>query len=318
MAEPLAIAYAPRQVRRHGLSEAHAQPLVSEGKHGRSYSTYRTYPKRAWRYPELELTRSAGAYTALTYDLDSATSHEDLAGLYYDGKLPLYSWMVINQTNGHLHATWALKTPVLRGSTARLKPLRFLARVSEYYRTILSADTGYTGVLSHNPCKQGQRGTDYMTVWGAKGGYSLQALGSFIPLGWRSPPKPDTAIGRNVGLFTAGMQWAGQQANATAAVLTMLLSMNADLEYPLGMNEVTHIAKHIETYREQWAEHGWHSTAFRAKQRARALIQGKQRRAAVQERNETIQALAVQGWRKVDIAKHFGLSRMQIHSILKV
>ena len=48
---PLGIDYAPDIVRRHGLRDAHIQPLVAR----RKGESFRVHARDAWGYPSLEL-----------------------------------------------------------------------------------------------------------------------------------------------------------------------------------------------------------------------------------------------------------------------
>ena len=62
---------APESVRAHGLRAAHPRPLVSLGKQpGRPFNSFRTTPKRAWSYPEVEYANAGSSYAALVLDCD--------------------------------------------------------------------------------------------------------------------------------------------------------------------------------------------------------------------------------------------------------
>ena len=53
------IEFAPRQVREHGLVEAHTWPLVSDGKvQGVVQASFRVHASMAWSFPEQETLRS--------------------------------------------------------------------------------------------------------------------------------------------------------------------------------------------------------------------------------------------------------------------
>ena len=62
------IEFAPRQVREHGLAEAHTWPLVSDGKvQGVVQASFRVHASVAWSFPSLEL-RSAKAWPVVCLD----------------------------------------------------------------------------------------------------------------------------------------------------------------------------------------------------------------------------------------------------------
>ena len=128
--------------------------------------------------------------------------------------LPRPNWAVERKSNGPAHVTYTLATPVLRTARARLKPL---AHISEFYRDRLGADPRYNGVLTHNPLARAPRKGTMQTHWLARRPYTLTHLKSFIPSGWQAPTVPATEIGRNVGLFKAGCQWAGSPVNQWVA-----------------------------------------------------------------------------------------------------
>ena len=307
--------HAPLNVKKAGLREHHSYPLVSLGKHDNiPFTAFRTPSEHAWHYPSIEI-RSGNSFTALQLDIDDGSGYEILWHKILDDIVPIPSWVVTRKHNGHLHAIWTLQRPVLRGSRAREKPLRAFAHASEYIAYVLDADRGYNQVLTHNPSHSAPT---FKTTWLHKGGYALNELLSYIPKGWNTPAIPLTAIGRNCTLFETGMKWAGKQANDGIAVLDYIMEANKLFDFPLGYNEVRGIAKSVERYRDQWRQQGWHSNSFIAKQRARARILGKRRREALQERNETIRDLAVQGWRSLDIATHFGLTKRHINRVLQV
>ena len=59
----LPIEFAQSVVRAHGLSVAHPRPLVSYGKdYGRVFC-FRTSPRKAWRYAEVEYANAVSSLT---------------------------------------------------------------------------------------------------------------------------------------------------------------------------------------------------------------------------------------------------------------
>ena len=249
----LPIQFAPAKVRAYGLRDAHPYPLVSTGKRlaGSFPGSFRVPAAEAWAYRELEL-RAANSYPSLIFDLDGRAATMRLAYLIENALLPRFNWAVTRPRSGGTHVVWNLARPVHRGATARKHPLSKLARIADYYAVELGADVGYAGVLAHNPMAKAQ-GRELVTTWGSRRDpYSLGELASVIPKGWRRPPTPRTAIGRNCGLFASCMEWAGSPANVGCDVLTIALTLNLQFEPPLPVDEVEGIAKSVERYRARW------------------------------------------------------------------
>ena len=65
--------------------------------------------------------------------------------------IPTPNITISRRASGHSHAIYALRRPVHRGVNARLAPLEALGRCSEWLRSALGADRGFTGVLVSNP-----------------------------------------------------------------------------------------------------------------------------------------------------------------------
>ena len=240
----LPIKFAPAKVRSWGLRDAHTYPLVSHGKRrdGSFPGSFRVPAGEAWAYREIEL-RAANSYPSLIFDLDGREATMRLAYLIENAMLPRFNWAVTRPRSGGTHVVWNLARPVHRGATARKHPLSKLARIADYYAVELGADSGYSGVLSHNPMPKPQGG-ELVTTWGVRRDpYSLEELAAVIPKGWRRPQTPRTAIGRNCGLFASCMAWAGSPANVGRDVLTVALTLNLQFENPLPVDEVVGIAQ---------------------------------------------------------------------------
>ena len=253
------IAFAPTRVREHGLVEAHTWPLVSDGKvQGVVQASFRVHASIAWSFPSLEL-RSATAWPVICLDCDGTDGHARLILAVHDREIPCPNWVVYRDAGG-AHGVWCLARPVLRGTSARARPLRLLTRATEYMAQKVEADAGYGQVLSHNPMVPvaAQR---LRTDWLRRQPYPLQELAEVVPFGWRRPAVPSTGIGRNCSLFEAGMKWAGSPANLGIPALTALMAINAEVSRrhgkpPLDASEVSGIAKSVERYRARWIARG--------------------------------------------------------------
>ena len=267
----LPLAAAPTPVRGHGLRAAHPRPLVSLGKRsGRPFTSFRTSPKKAWSFPEVEYGNAGSSVAALVLDCDKPAALR--RGL---PDLPPPNWTVWRPANDHAHACWTLAEPVHRYPAARIEPLRYLAGIGDYYAHAVGADPSYSGVLAHNPASIYR--SPYKTTWGREEPYTLDQLASVIPFNWEPPTVRQTGVGRNVDLFEAGMRWAGRRANADLPVLAALMVVNQEFDHPLPLSEVQATAHSIEKYRKRWAARGWHCPRWIARQAARGRKGGRPR-----------------------------------------
>ena len=183
----LPLSFAPEPVRTHGLRAAHPRPLVSLGKRtGQPFTSYRTSPAKAWRFPELEYANAGSSVAALVLDCDDPEAMQ--RGM---ATLPDPNWIVWRVANDHAHPVWTLAAPVHRYPKARPDPLIYLSRIADYYTGATGADPGYSGVLAHNPAPR-YRETEYRTTWGRETPYSLGDLASVIPFGWKPPGERQT------------------------------------------------------------------------------------------------------------------------------
>ena len=254
-----------RGKRQHSSPGAHPRPLVSYGKdYGRVFC-FRTSPRKAWRYAEVEYANAGSSYGALALDCDDADAY---ARGFLGSEIPPPNWRVFRPDTGHSHAVWTLAAPVHKYPKARRGPLDYFAAIAEFYALTLGADASYNGVLVHNPVS-----SPYETRWGPELPYTLEQLARVIPFGWRAPDVRQTGVGRNCDLFRAGMVWAGREANARLDVLAALLIVNQRFAHPLPLSEVRTTTRSTEKYRERWAARGWHAPRWLAKL-ARERVRG--------------------------------------------
>ena len=181
---------------------------------------FRTSPRKAWRYAEVEYANAGSSYGALALDCDDADAY---ARGFLRSEIPPPNWRVFRPDTGHSHAVWTLAAPVHKYPKARRGPLDYLTAIAEFYALTLGADPGYNGVLVHNPVS-----TPYETRWGPELPYPLEQLARVIPFGWRAPDVRQTGVGRNCDLFRAGMAWAGREANAASTCLPRCSSSISD------------------------------------------------------------------------------------------
>ena len=263
--------FAPSELLACGLSDAHTRPLV--GKRTESgVRSWRTSPARAWINPLVEWSRTGNSYAALGFDCDSREAVERAAASCMGaGELPTPNVYATRTATGHAQIFYLLDRPVHRGDQARAKPLRYLARVSEYYRASLGADSGYTGVLSSNPTHD-----DYQASYPRVDPYALADLAAVIPRGWRVPRPATTAEGRNCQLFLGLCRLALRCSDD--GLLTLARKMNGEYPVPLSDAEVRDTWRSVCRYRGKWRRDG-HQQAFLWRQASRGRKSGEARRA---------------------------------------
>ena len=253
--------FAPSELRACGLRDAHTHPLVGR-RTGVGVRSWRTSPAAAWAWPLVEWSRTGNSYAALGFDCDSREAVERAAASCMGGgDLPTPNVYATRTATGHSQVFYLLDRPVHRGALARPTPLRYLARVSEFYRATLGADPGFTGVLSSNPTH-----ADYQTSYPRAEPYALGELATAIPKHWRVPRPATTAEGRNNELFAAlckrGLRDTDRQLEAWAR------AYNDQFATPMGAGELRGAIKSVLGYRARWRVQG-HQQAWLWKQAAR-------------------------------------------------
>ena len=118
--EQLAL-FAPEIVRKHGLSEFHAAPYVSQGRRpdGSWGGTYRVPAQAAWQYPEIEL-RTANSCPVLLFDCDKGSADPIAAAI--EDVLPWPNWICRRGETGTCHAAYCLYCPVLTRPRGLTRP----------------------------------------------------------------------------------------------------------------------------------------------------------------------------------------------------
>lgn len=317
------IDYAPEDVRSHGLQEAHSHPLVSRGKllPDDRYDPVRRVPAMdAWTWPELEMY-TPSSFPVVVFDLDGPGSMARYAGAERAGLVAPASWVAERPESGGVHVVYTLKRPTLRGAAARRSPLYRRARIEEFYTAALKADTGYHGLLTHNPTHP-----RFVTRWGHTGGHTYAGLEAYIESNWRMPPAAArvTLAGRNCALFETGITFASQNRDDPAvdfeAILDLLVARNVGVgeafaKPPLDWLEVRGIARSVSRYLDEWRA-GRHHPRFLANQRRKGHLSGERRREATAERDAAILAAREAGLSLRAIAGIHGISRNAVHHVV--
>ena len=307
------IDYAPTKVREHGLKEAHTFPLVSKGKQGGAHAgAFRVSAFEAWDFPEIEL-RAGNSWPCMIQDIDGANALYRIVEAVEKEEIKSPCWTVTRKGSGGTHAVWNLARPVHRGEQARIAPLKALSRVSEFYADTLRADSGYVGILSHNPMAQAH-GPGFVTNWFHRAAYSLPELGEVIPFGWRRPTVSRTGVGRNCDLFQSLIRWAGCPENRENDCLAAAHVINQSFELPLPDSEVAGIAASVERYRKNWSYYT--PTQRTLWGRARGIKSGAARRKLTADRDKTIVQAVSEGRSLRDVAGEYGLSAEGVRWII--
>ena len=171
---PLALDYAPPQVRKHGLRDAHWTPLAGWYRGGPSF---RTTAQLAWRFPLLELDRTANSYAAIGLDVDGRENVISFMDAVLNRRFPEPNFVVERHVSGNIQAHFCLATPIHRGPLA-----------------------------TDGPCR---------TIWGRREPDALAELTRIVPLGWKRPTVAVSVIGRNETLFRNLMRETGKPSNWT-------------------------------------------------------------------------------------------------------
>ena len=244
-------------------------------------------------YPLVEWVRTSNSYAALGFDCDSRDAvHRGAASCVGAGDLPTPNVYTSRTASGHVQVFYLLDRPVHRGDQARAKPLQLAARISEYYRASLGADTGYTGVLSSNPVHN-----DYQTSYPRTDPYTLVDLASVIPKGWRRPVLPTTAEGRNDYLFTELCKLG--LGCSDDGLLTWAFILNNEFPSPLPTTEVRSTWRSVCRYRARWRAQG-HKQAWLLKQAARGTRGGLASKGGGRPRKWTSEAERHRAYRAAD------------------
>ena len=258
---PLALHYAPVQVRAHGLRDAHWRPLAAWSRDGPSF---RTSAQLAWQFPLLELGRTPNTFAAVILDVDGREPVIAFMDATLNGRLPPPNFIVERCASGNIQATYCLARPVHRGPGARERPMRALVRFSEWLTVETRADQGFVGVLARNPVEKAHwvplaLDGPCRTIWGRCEPYTLSELTNLVPLGWQRPKLAVSPIGRNDTLFRNLMRETGKPVNWGKPVLPLALAMadgirkamDADADHPFTHAEVLGTAASVERYQRE-------------------------------------------------------------------
>ncbi|ELY4724310.1 MULTISPECIES: replication initiation protein [Cronobacter] len=132
----------------------------------------------------------------LVFDIDN-----EKGAIAWDfADLPRPNTIIQNTRNGHAHLLYALKNPVLKIDSARMRPLRLASIVQCGFTERLDADRAYADILMKNPLNE----AEWRTIWTGTEAYDLDYLAEFVPdtiTPKNKKQSPAYGLGRNVNLF---------------------------------------------------------------------------------------------------------------------
>ena len=263
----------------------------------------------------------------LTFDIDRAGA---VADLYYDCMgVPEPNIVVENTENGHAHFLFKLETPVYLGENASTKPINYLNAIYSEIRTLLKADTAYSGLMSKNPLHECWR-TQELRVEP----YSLAGLSQHLELELTFTKQPKIDLdeayheGRNSRIFTelkerayvAVREFRGKTYQQwLESCIGYCMQLNSNLVHPLGYGEIKQIAKSVSKF--CWKNDAYCYAMFIERQSMRGKLGnsssgGVARSASYEPLREQAASLFADGMKKKDIALELGVSDRTIRNWL--
>lgn len=175
----------------------------------------------------------------LAFDIDRPGAAMD----WSDRGAPAPNLTVMNRTNAHAHALYALETPVRTAPDGRKAPLLYAAAVENALCELLDADRGYSGLIVKNPLHHHWQVTEWHHM-----PYELGELADYLDL--KKPAKrkvvSDYGLGRNCTLFEELRNWSYRAIRQgwpdyrqwLDACLTRAQMINLQFTNPLALSEV--------------------------------------------------------------------------------
>ena len=225
---------------------------------------------QAVKYRYVQINHLSSRITALVLDLD----YDGASLAWKEAGLPQPNIMSINPENGHAHATYFLRSPVLTFEQSRDKPLSYFRAVQRGYIRRLNADSNYSGMIAKNPLH-----TDWRTIWGRSEPYTLAELDAPLDYEDKAPIVEialEMGFGRNCAVFDKTRRMAYRVCNQFKREGRSLDEwmnrvkddcghVNAELPRSLSPNELHHIAKSIA----KWTWRKFNGVKFSERQRQR-------------------------------------------------
>lgn len=240
---------------------------------------------------------------------------------------PIPNLIAESPSNGHAHALWVLKTPVVRTEYGRRKPLAYAAAVGEGLRRAVSGDRGYSGLMTKNPLH-----SDWGVTWIRAEPWTLdemaKRLGNHMPeRGWHRTARPaDIAgLGRNCSLFDSTRLWSYQQFHHfhddwfgfQAAVHQHIEELNGEFPCPLPIRETRSIAKSISQWTFRHFDPDASRERFIAIQAARGRRSGTVRHEKAVNRWAEVKGMRDTGLTYQEIGDRLGISKRAVEGLIR-
>jgi hypothetical protein len=184
------------------------------------------FPHRPYVSDDLTFTRVRPLDQAMDwrYVQHNPPAHAHLLVIDYDGDapgampaiqvwqkagLPTPAWVACTPGTPKGHLAWALAAPVCTTSAGRLAPLRYLAAIEQAYKTAMTGDEGYVGLLTKNPVYNGSDAWEMH--WLDPTPRTLDDLAAAVELpkpGAKAAPLAPVGFGRKVTTFDTVRHWA--------------------------------------------------------------------------------------------------------------
>lgn len=142
-----------------------------------SKNTYRRTTREAALQRQFVQVNAPNRRNLITVDVDRSDAADFMEDLTYAGKLPLFSFLVVNPSNGHAHAGWFIE------GEARTQKQQEAFRVLVEAFTVLSGEQAgvYTGHGMRNPVWAGAS-----VRWGSSRRYNFNELFDYVPAATRA------------------------------------------------------------------------------------------------------------------------------------
>jgi hypothetical protein len=255
----------------------------------------------------------------LVFDLD----RNDGVMAWFDAGLPKPTWTSQNPENGHAHIGYELKAPVSTTTASKQKIIDYLAVIEAAMARKMGADSGYSGLLTKNPCHTYWR----TTIW-TREAYELNYLADFVDLKPLTQKEQGTGLGRNCTLFDIARKWAYKAIREyrgstfdswLAEVLKECLNVNSAFLEPLPYSEIKATARSIAKY--CWKKDAYCYQEFIDRQTRKGQLGGLKggavRSASYDIKREQALFLKEQGLNNTEIANRIKVSRRTIINWLK-
>ena len=217
-----------------------------------TFSTVRPLDQaEAWRYIQHNPPAHA-CLLVVDYDQDEGLPAVDV---WRVAGLPEPAWVASTPGTNRGHLAWALATPVCTTSAAHLAPLRYLAAIEQAYKSAITGDQGYVGLLTKNPIYSGLE--PWNVTWMDPKPRSLGELAAAVSLrapGPKAAPIKAVGFGRKVATFDTVRHWAYSAVSSHwlkgeaawhVAVRAQVDAMNATFTEALPESHCRSIAKSI-------------------------------------------------------------------------